>query len=100
MTNQIDSDLLNTVLQLLTSQGSAGFAEGLRLLVNEAMVQELRKPSGISQRTVCTSYLSSESGTSLSVGSHTVEAWGMANGTFKSFRHLCIHRETILVWFD
>ena len=40
MTNQIDSDLLNTVLQLLTSQGSAGFAEGLRLLVNEAMVQE------------------------------------------------------------
>jgi len=40
MTNQIDSDLLNTVLQLLTSEGSAGFAEGLRLLVNEAMVQE------------------------------------------------------------
>ncbi len=40
MTNQIDSDLLNTVLQLLTSQGSAGFAEGLRLLVNEDMVHE------------------------------------------------------------
>ena len=40
MTNQIDSDLLNTVLQLLTSEGSSGFAEGLRLLVNEAMVQE------------------------------------------------------------
>ena len=40
MTNQIDSDLLNTVLQLLTSEGSSGFAEGLRLLVNEAMLQE------------------------------------------------------------
>ena len=63
-------------------------------------IQELRKPAGVSQRTVCTSYLSSESGTRLSVGSHAVEAWGMANGTFKSFRHLSIHRETILVWFD
>jgi transposase-like protein len=31
---------LNTVLQLLTSEGSSGFAEGLRLLVNEAMLQE------------------------------------------------------------
>lgn len=40
MTNQIDSDLLNTVLQLLTSEASSGFAEGLRLLVNEAMLQE------------------------------------------------------------
>jgi len=40
MTNQIDPDLLNTVLQLLTTEGSSGFAEGLRLLVNEAMVQE------------------------------------------------------------
>ena len=40
MTNQIDPDLLNDVLQLLTSEGSSGFAEGLRLLVNEAMVQE------------------------------------------------------------
>jgi len=40
MTNQIDSDLLNDVLQLLTHEASSGFAEGLRLLVNEAMVQE------------------------------------------------------------
>jgi hypothetical protein len=40
MTNHIDSDLLNTVLQLLTSEGSSGFTEGLRLLVDEAMVQE------------------------------------------------------------
>jgi transposase-like protein len=40
MTHQIDSDLLTTVLQLLTDEGSSGFAEGLRLLVNEAMVQE------------------------------------------------------------
>ena len=34
------SELLNTVLQLLTEQGSEGFAEGIRLLVNEAMVRE------------------------------------------------------------
>jgi len=40
MTHQIDSDLLTTVLQLLTDEGSFGFAEGLRLLVNEAMIQE------------------------------------------------------------
>ena len=40
MTNQIDSQLLTTVLQLLTTECSSGFAEGLRLLVNEAMVQE------------------------------------------------------------
>lgn len=40
MTHQIDPDLLNSVLQLLTAEGSSGFSEGLRLLVNEAMVQE------------------------------------------------------------
>jgi len=40
MANPIDSDPLNTVFQLPTSPGAAGFAEGLRLLVNEAMVQE------------------------------------------------------------
>ncbi len=40
MTHPNDSELLNTVLQLLTEQGTAGFAEGIRLLVNEAMRQE------------------------------------------------------------
>ena len=40
MTNHTDPALLNTVLQLLSSAGSESFAEGLRLLVNEAMVQE------------------------------------------------------------
>lgn len=40
MTHQTDSDLLNTVLQLLTDQGSDGLAEGIRILVNEAMRQE------------------------------------------------------------
>ena len=35
---------MNTVLQLLTSEGSSGFAEGLRLLVDEAMVQERCAP--------------------------------------------------------
>ena len=32
--------LLQSVLQLLNDQGSDGFAEGLRLLVNEAMQAE------------------------------------------------------------
>ena len=40
MAHPPDSELLNTVLQLLTDQGSGGFAEGIRLLVNEAMRQE------------------------------------------------------------
>ena len=37
MTHHTDPELLNNVLQLLTDQGHTGFAEGLRLLVNEAM---------------------------------------------------------------
>ena len=37
MTHHTDPELLNHVLQLLTDQGHTGFAEGLRLLVNEAM---------------------------------------------------------------
>ena len=40
MTHPAESDLLNTVLQLLTTQGSSSLAEGLRLLLNEAMSQE------------------------------------------------------------
>lgn len=39
-THQTDPELLNTLLQLLTEQGTAGLAEGIRLLVNEAMRQE------------------------------------------------------------
>jgi len=37
MTHHTDPELLNNVLQLLTEQGQDGFAEGLRILVNEAM---------------------------------------------------------------
>ena len=37
MTHPADSELLNTILQLITDQGTAGLAEGLRLLVNQAM---------------------------------------------------------------
>lgn len=37
MAHHTDPDLLNNVLQLLTEQGHTGFAEGIRLLVNEAM---------------------------------------------------------------
>ena len=40
MTHHTDSDLLNTVLQLISEQGTEGLAEGLRILVNEAMLQE------------------------------------------------------------
>src|ERR1035438_3156829 len=40
-THRTDPELLNTVLQLLTEQGaSSGLAEGIRLLVNEAMRQQ------------------------------------------------------------
>src|SRR5450759_2410234 len=40
-THQTNPELLNTVLQLLTDQGATGgLAEGIRLLVNEAMRQE------------------------------------------------------------
>ena len=40
MTSQTDSELLTTVLQLLTEQGHQGFAEGIRILVDEAMRRE------------------------------------------------------------
>ena len=40
MTHQTEPDLLHTVLQLLTTQGSSSLAEGFRLLLNEAMSQE------------------------------------------------------------
>lgn len=40
MAHQPKSELLNTVLQLITEQGTDGLAEGIRLLVNEAMLQE------------------------------------------------------------
>lgn len=40
-THRTDPELLNTIVQLLTEQGaSSGLAEGIRLLVNEAMCQE------------------------------------------------------------
>ena len=37
MAHHPESEFLNHVLQLLTEQGASGFAEGIRLLVNEAM---------------------------------------------------------------
>jgi transposase-like protein len=37
MTHHTNPELLNNVLQLLTEQGHDGFAEGLRILINEAM---------------------------------------------------------------
>ena len=40
MNHPVQPELLHTVLQLLTSQGSSSLAEGLRLLLNEAMFQK------------------------------------------------------------
>ena len=40
MTHHTDPDLLNNVLQLISEQGTDGLAECLRLLINEAMLQE------------------------------------------------------------
>jgi len=40
MTRQDKSELLNSVLQLLNEEGTDGLAEGLRLLINEAMLQQ------------------------------------------------------------
>jgi transposase-like protein len=40
MTRQSNPELLNDILQLLTEQGTGGLAEGMRLLINEAMRQE------------------------------------------------------------
>jgi len=40
MTHPTSPDLLQTVLQLLTTQGTSSLAEGFRLLLNEAMYQE------------------------------------------------------------
>ena len=40
MDHQENFDLLTSVVQLLIEQGSNGCAEGIRLLVNEAMVRE------------------------------------------------------------
>jgi putative transposase len=40
MAHQNKSELLNSVLQLLNEEGTDALAEGLRLLINEAMAQE------------------------------------------------------------
>jgi putative transposase len=40
MTHPTQPELLNTVLQLLNEEGTGGLAEGLRLLIDEAMRQE------------------------------------------------------------
>ena len=40
MAHTANSDLLTTAVQLLIEQGSDGFAEGIRHLVNEAMARE------------------------------------------------------------
>jgi transposase-like protein len=40
MAHQNKSELLNTILQLITEHGTDSLAEGIRLLVNEAMIQE------------------------------------------------------------
>ncbi len=60
MAHQNKSELLNTVLQLLTEEGTAGLAEGIRLLVNEAMGRfwdalspKMARPLGFEPKTLC-----------------------------------------------
>ena len=50
--NRIEPELLNTVLQLLTTECSSDFAEGVRLLVDEAMVHHFPSRSSRSPREV------------------------------------------------
>lgn len=59
-------------------------------------VQGLSNGHAVSQRTVGASFLTS-GGAALSVGDHTVELMGRAAG---DFRHLSVHREANLLWFD
>lgn len=40
MTHQLEPEFINTVLHFLTKEGSFGSAEGVRVLVNEAMLPE------------------------------------------------------------
>jgi len=73
----------------------------LRIKVDEEWrgslgIQQLKRPNCISQRTACASYLATGTA-ALSPGSHAVEAWAKADGSFK---HLSVHREAILIWFD
>ena len=46
MAHQAQDELLNTLVQLLNEQGIEGIADGIRLLVNEAMRQERRPRTG------------------------------------------------------
>ena len=48
MTHRTDPDLLNNILQLISEQGTDGLAEGIRLLVNQAMhVERIRVTNSV-----------------------------------------------------
>ena len=64
--------------------------------VGSVGVQQLRDGRAISQRTCCTSYLAAGN-QKLAPGDHTIELMAKAAGDFK---HLSVHRECNLLWFD
>jgi hypothetical protein len=59
-------------------------------------VQELRAPSGVSQRTISASYLTAGK-LALRPGRHVVRVYGRAEGDFV---HLTLSRDLPLIWFD
>jgi hypothetical protein len=59
-------------------------------------VQEIAAPSGVSQRTVTASYLSTGTN-ALKPGRHTVRVYGRADGQFV---HISLVRDIPLIWFD
>jgi hypothetical protein len=59
-------------------------------------IQQLAYPCSSSQRTVTASYLSTGA-SALSAGTHTVQVFGKATG---SFLHLCMNKDLPLLWFD
>lgn len=59
-------------------------------------VQQIKAPSGDSQRTIAASYLAAGNDT-LSPGPHVIRLYSKANG---SFIHIVLLRDIPLIWFD
>jgi hypothetical protein len=59
-------------------------------------LQQIKAPSGDSQRTISASYLAAGSNR-LTPGSHTIQVYGRAEG---SFIHIVLLRDVPLIWFD
>ena len=59
-------------------------------------LQQIKAPSGDSQRTISASYLAAGNNR-LTPGSHTIQVYGRAEG---SFIHIVLLRDIPLIWFD